>query len=175
MIKTDFDKAINILEKKLEARNSSSYDGLTSNNRERRNIHRQSSNQFNIQPKEDEEGAMIDPSQLITTHSGRKSSFINKPTSASRSGKHGSNISASSGSHGGSVEAGRSSSQQGGGAGFPTGANVPASYYREIEEQLADALFKRCQAKLMADPDQANVETALADGLKVCTYRYTTQ
>jgi hypothetical protein len=44
---------------------------------------------------------------------------------------------------------------------------VPAAYYKEIEEQLADALFKRTQAKLMADPDQANVESALADGLKV--------
>lgn len=41
--------------------------------------------------------------------------------------------------------------------------------YREIEEQLADALYKRCQAKLMADPDQANIESALADGLKALT------
>jgi tetratricopeptide (TPR) repeat protein len=40
---------------------------------------------------------------------------------------------------------------------------------REIEEQLADALYKRSQAKLMADPDQANVESALADALKALT------
>jgi hypothetical protein len=51
--------------------------------------------------------------------------------------------------------------------GLPTGASVPAAYYKETEEQLADALYKRAQAKLLADPDQANVESALADGLKV--------
>jgi hypothetical protein len=50
---------------------------------------------------------------------------------------------------------------------FPSGAQVPAIYFKEIEEQLADALYKRTQAKLMADPDKINVESALADALRV--------
>jgi hypothetical protein len=40
---------------------------------------------------------------------------------------------------------------------------VPSSYYREVDDQLADAYYKRSQAKLMTDPSAANIESALDD------------
>lgn len=45
----------------------------------------------------------------------------------------------------------------------PPGAVVPSSYYREMDDQLADAYYKRSQAKLMTDPSAANIESALDD------------
>jgi hypothetical protein len=45
----------------------------------------------------------------------------------------------------------------------PPGAVVPSSYYREVDDQLADAYYKRSQAKLMTDPSAANIESALDD------------
>lgn len=152
-IVADFDKAVSILEKKLE--------GRSGDNGARRNLVRDSS-KFNIAPKESDEGVMIEPSMLVTNHLQRKGSVLKMSKSAKGGG-----FSTASGSLVGSSGDGPRASAQSGN--FPTGAHVPAAYYREIEEQLADALFKRCQAKLMADPDQANVEAALADGLKVCT------
>jgi hypothetical protein len=149
----DFDKAVSILEKKLEGRNGDS-------STRRMNLVRDSS-KFNIAPKDSEEGVMIDPSMVATTHLQRKGSVLK----ISKSSKGGAGFSTASGSLVGSSGDGPRASGQGGN--FPTGAHVPAAYYKEVEEQLADALFKRCQAKLMADPDQANVEAALADGLKV--------
>lgn len=163
----DFDKAVSLLEKKLEGRNATSFDGLVAGGR--RALNRQSS-QFHIAPKDSDEGVMIDPSMLQTTHSGRKASIMKPAMKPGTSGKRRQNsiISLGSGSGANSVSGG------GGGtashakeSNVPTGAHVPAAFYREIEEQLADALFKRTQAKLMADPDQANVESALVDGLKV--------
>jgi hypothetical protein len=40
-------------------------------------------------------------------------------------------------------------------------------YHREIEEQLADTLYKRAQAKLIVDPNTSNFASALEDALKV--------
>ena len=45
----------------------------------------------------------------------------------------------------------------------PPGAVVPSSYYREMDDQLADAYYKRSQAKLMTDPSATNIESALDD------------
>lgn len=41
---------------------------------------------------------------------------------------------------------------------------------KEIEEQLAETLFKRAQAKLMVGQDAVNVESALADAVKSSSY-----
>lgn len=163
------------MEKKLEARTANSFDGLVAGGR--RGLNRQSS-QFNILPKEPEDGVMIDPSMLATTHAGRKASIVKPSSKPGASSKRqssvvslgsGSGIISGSGGGGG----GNSSSHVKESNNIPTGAHVPAAFYREIEEQLADALFKRTQAKLMADPDQANVESALADGLKVTFVLFT--
>lgn len=159
---------MSLLEKKLEARTATSFDGLVAGGR--RGLNRQSS-QFIIAPKDPEDGVMIDPSMLATTHAGRKASIVKpaaKPGASSK--RQGSVVSLGSGSgiiSGSGGGGGNSSSHVKESNNIPTGAHVPAAFYREIEEQLADALFKRTQAKLMADPDQANVESALADGLKV--------
>jgi hypothetical protein len=45
----------------------------------------------------------------------------------------------------------------------PPGAVVPSSYYREMDDQLADAYYKRSQAKLMTEPSAVNIESALDD------------
>jgi hypothetical protein len=124
------------------------------------------SSQFNILPKEIDEGVMIDVSMVAQTHLARKASFMSKSGAGNKSGKFGgSGVNSATGSNAASADVPRSASQ--GTAPFPAGAHVPAALIKEIEEQLADALYKRSQAKLMADPDQANVESALADGLKV--------
>ena len=159
-----------ILEKKLEGRGCSSSDSLASPIGGRRSAHRNSST-FNILPKESDEGVMIEPSMVASSHMARKASFVLKTNKSAK--QLGSMSSVASGS------AQASASGEGGGAnksvsqpgGFPAGAQIPAAFYKDIEEQLADALFKRCQAKLMADPDQANVESALADGLKVQLFK----
>lgn len=52
--------------------------------------------------------------------------------------------------------------------------STTALYYRDVEEQLADTLYKRAQAKLIVDPNPANITAALDDALKVVsqsTYR----
>lgn len=51
--------------------------------------------------------------------------------------------------------------------GAGAGAGYSAAYYREVEEQLADTLYKRAQAKLMVEVSAANVEAALSDAIKV--------
>ena len=213
---SDFDKAVIILEKKLDAK-------LNENPRNRGGALRQSA-QFTIVTKEPENDVIIDPSMLQQNH--LKGSFSPKASgSFTPKGSHGlsklssmkrqnsmnasgstsnglsvalatavSNVNAAgttgggtgavvvgggggtgpgtvagsnSGAGGGSISQHQHQQQTQQQQGFPTGAHVPASFYKEIEEQLADALFKRTQAKLLADPDQANVESALADGLKV--------
>lgn len=110
-------------------------------------------------------GATTQNSTSANTPGRRRQSALGKSPKGSLN-RHNSVMSTGSGSGAGSISQ-HSQSQSHGTYGFPTGAQVPAAFYREIEEQLADALFKRTQAKLMADPDQANVESALADGLKV--------
>lgn len=44
------------------------------------------------------------------------------------------------------------------------------SQTKEIEEQLAETLFKRAQAKLMVSQDAVNVESALADAVKSSSF-----
>jgi len=182
------------LEKKLEARASAAATDSNSaqlspghhtniNPNRRGGAHRASSH-FAVMPRESEEGVMIDPSQLMTHTGGMLSHGMSfeggGPPSSSgntrrkvsivgKSPKHGRHNSVQSNGSGSGFGHTGSASQQTAMTGFPTGAQVPAAFYKEIEEQLADALFKRTQAKLMADPDQANVESALGDGLKVCT------
>jgi hypothetical protein len=116
LIGPDFDKAVNILEKKLEGR-----DG-----QQRRYSPQRQSSQFNILPKESEDGELIDPSMVATSHLARKASFLLKP---SKSGKLGSGASTASGSNNPSADNPKSSSAPGQQS-FPTGAHVPASYYR---------------------------------------------
>lgn len=42
--------------------------------------------------------------------------------------------------------------------------------YEELEENLADAYYKRSQAKLMTDPSPHNIESALQDTQHVIIY-----
>lgn len=120
---TDFDKAISILEKKLEGRE---------NNASRRQSPTRQSGQFNIiQTRENEEGEMIDPSMLAGAHMAqgqRKPSFILMKTS--KSGKVGSGLSTHSGSREGSLENRSATGAAAAGMGFPSGAAVPAAYYK---------------------------------------------
>ena len=44
------------------------------------------------------------------------------------------------------------------------------SQRKELEEQLADALYKRAQAKLLVEADTINIEAALSDALKAISY-----
>lgn len=119
-------------------------------------------------------------SSLVESQPGRRkvSSVMNNTMGRTRGTmhRHGSIQSNGSGTLTGGGNGGGSASSQllhqqqqhaASAMGFPSGAQVPAAFYQEVEEQLADALYKRAQAKLMADPDQANVESALGDGLKV--------
>lgn len=47
------------------------------------------------------------------------------------------------------------------------GAVTPISYFRDLEIQLAEAYFKRAQAKLYIESDTFKIEEALVDALKV--------
>eukprot|EP01034_Spumella_vulgaris_P021885 gene21885-27961_t len=49
--------------------------------------------------------------------------------------------------------------------------NYSAAFYKELEEQLADTLFKRAQAKLMIETSATNVEAALSDAIKSSAYQ----
>lgn len=172
----DFDKAVTILEKKLEARDSPPAGrGRTIS------PSRQQSVQFHIVKEPTESDVMIDPTMLLKqdniaiappsrspSSNMRRQNSMNSITSNSpeNSGIRHSNLSTTgAGSAGTSVS--HSVAKDKDREQFPTGAQVPAAYYKEIEEQLADALYKRTQAKLMADPDQVNVESALVDALRV--------
>jgi tetratricopeptide (TPR) repeat protein len=46
-----------------------------------------------------------------------------------------------------------------------------AAFYKEVEEQLADTLFKRAQAKLMIETSAVNIEAALSDAIKSSAYQ----
>lgn len=48
--------------------------------------------------------------------------------------------------------------------GHPTGSSA---FKKELEEQIADAYYKRAQAKLLIESDAVYIEAALADSLKV--------
>lgn len=45
--------------------------------------------------------------------------------------------------------------------------STTALYFRDIEEQLADTLYKRAQAKLILDSNPANIVSALEDASRV--------
>lgn len=47
------------------------------------------------------------------------------------------------------------------------GIVIPQSYYQELEDQLADALFRRAQAKLMLEVDPTHISSALTDARRV--------
>jgi hypothetical protein len=119
LIGPDFDKAVNILEKKLEGR-----DG-----QQRRYSPQRQSSQFNILPKESEDGELIDPSMVATSHLARKASFLLKPSKSGKLG--GSGASTASGSNNPSADNPKSSSAPGQQS-FPAGAHVPAAYYRYV-------------------------------------------
>lgn len=46
------------------------------------------------------------------------------------------------------------------------GSGPSSTFFKEVEEQLADTLFKRAQAKLMIEMETSNIDAALADALK---------
>jgi tetratricopeptide (TPR) repeat protein len=54
--------------------------------------------------------------------------------------------------------------------GASSSGGYSAAFYKEVEEQLADTLFKRAQAKLMIETSAVNVEAALSDAIKASAY-----
>jgi len=182
----DFDKAVDILEKKLESKpkqhahfgNSMGMDTLATGVMVAKrgaawHVNRKSS-KFNVGTPQrtdvyaQDEGNIIDPSMLNQMH--RKGSFDMSTAAAAAAAANAST--SPKGRRANSI-----SSSNGGGSfsgaevpGVPKGATVPGSYYQDLEEQLADAFYKRAQAKLMADPDEANVRSALNDALKALAF-----
>jgi hypothetical protein len=51
-------------------------------------------------------------------------------------------------------------------------AGHPVAYWSELEDSLADALFRRAQAKLLCDASLRNIENALSDALRVCMHAH---
>lgn len=50
------------------------------------------------------------------------------------------------------------------------GLAASSAFRHEVEEQLADTLYKRAQAKMMVHADPINIESGLADVLKAISF-----